>query len=130
MNTQKQETDVLDLQLVATIVYIGSLIISIFLTYNDKMDVLNLDKIFTEKQNRNLSIFNRFLVVILTLVFLYASYETRRLAKIKGEKLENFNLQVMASEISLVSTLIVLYVVIKSQGEQYSIISGISNPNL
>ncbi len=130
MNTQKQEADVLDLQLVATIVYIGSLIISIFLTYNDKMDVLNLDKIFTEKQNRNLSIFNRFLVVILTLVFLYASYETRRLAKIKGEKLENFNLQVMASEISLISTLIVLYVVIKSQGEQYSIISGISNPNL
>lgn len=130
MNTQKQETDVLNLQLIATIVYIGSLIISIFLTYNDKMDVLNLDKIFTEKQNRNLSIFNRFLVVILTLVFLYASYETRRLAKIKGEKLENFNLQVMASEISLVSTLIVLYVVIKSQGEQYSIISGISNPNL
>ncbi len=130
MNTQKQEADLLDLQLIATIVYIGSLIISIFLTYNDKMDVLNLNKIFTEKQNRNLSIFNRFLVVILTFVFLYASYETRRLAKIKGEKLDNFNLQVMASEISLVSTLIVLYVVIKSQGEQYSIISGISNPNL
>ena len=130
MNTQKQEANVLDLQLIATIIYIGSLIISIFLTYNDKMDVLNLKKIFTEKQNRNLSIFNRFLVVILTLTFLYASYETRRLAKVKGEKLENFNLQVMASEISLVSTLIVLYVVIKSQGEQYSIISGISNPNL
>lgn len=130
MNTQKQEVDLLDLQLIATIVYIGSLIISIFLTYNDKLDVLNLKKIFTEKQNRNLSIFNRFLVVILTFIFLYASYETRRLAKIKGENIENFNLQVMASELSLVSTLIVLYVVIKSQGEQYSIISGISNPNL
>lgn len=130
MNTQKKEADLLDLQLIATIVYIGSLIISIFLTYNDKMDVLKLEKIFTDKQNRNLSIFNRFLVVILTFIFLYASYETRRLAKIKGEKIENFNLQVIASEISLVSTLIVLYVVIKSQGEQYSIISGISNPNL
>lgn len=130
MNTQKKEADLLDLQLIATIVYIGSLIISIFLTYNDKMDVLKLEKIFTDKQNRNLSIFNRFLVVILTFIFLYASYETRRLAKIKGEKIENFNLQVIASEISSVSTLIVLYVVIKSQGEQYSIISGISNPNL
>ncbi len=130
MNTQKKEAELLDLQLIATIVYIGSLIISIFLTYNDKMDVLHLNKIFTDKQNRNLSIFNRFLVVILTLVFLYASYKTRELAKIKGEKIENFNLQVIASEISLISTLIVLYVVIKSQGEQYSIISGISNPNL
>ncbi len=130
MNTQKQEANLLDLQLIATIVYIGSLIISIFLTYNDKMSVLNLDKIFTEKQNRNLSIFNRLLVVILTCIFLYASYETKQLAKIKGEKLENFNLQIIASEISLISTLIVLYVVIQSQGDQYSIISGISNPNL
>jgi len=94
------------------------------------MSVLNLDKIFTEKQNRNLSIFNRLLVVILTCIFLYASYETKQLAKIKGEKLENFNLQIIASEISLISTLIVLYVVIQSQGDQYSIISGISNPNL
>ena len=130
MNTQKKEAELLDLQLLATIIYIGSLIISIYLTYNDKLTVLNLKKIFTDKQNRNLSIFNRLLVVILTLTFLYASYETRKLAKIKGEKLENFNLQVIASEISLISTLIVLYVVIKSQGEQYSIISGISNPNL
>ena len=130
MNTQKKEADLLDLQIIATIVYIGSLIISIYLTYNDKLNVLNLDKIFTDKQNRNLSVFNRFLVVVLTLIFLYSSYETRNLAKIKGEKLENFNLQVIASEISLLSTLIVLYVVIKSQGEQYSIISGISNPNL
>ena len=105
MNTQKQEANLLDLQLIATIVYIGSLIISIFLTYNDKMSVLNLDKIFTEKQNRNLSIFNRLLVVILTCIFLYASYETKQLAKIKGEKLENFNLQIIASEISLISTL-------------------------
>lgn len=130
MNTQKRETELLDLQLIATIIYIGSLIISIFLTYNDKLDVLKQNKLFTDKQNRNLSIFNRFLVVVLTFTFLYASYETRKIAKIKGEKLENFNLQVIASEISLISTLIVLYVVIKSQGEQYSIISGISNPNL
>lgn len=130
MNTQKKELDLLDLQIIATIVYIGSLIISIFLTYNDKLDVLKLDKIFTDKQNRNLSIFNRFLVVVLTLIFLYASYESRKLAKIKGENTQNFDLQVIASEISLLSTLIVLYVVIKSQGEQYSIISGISNPNL
>ena len=77
MNTQKKEAELLDLQLLATIIYIGSLIISIYLTYNDKLTVLNLKKIFTDKQNRNLSIFNRLLVVILTLTFLYASYETR-----------------------------------------------------
>lgn len=130
MNTNQKEVNLLDIQLITTIIYIGSLIISIFLTYDDKQAALNREKIFTQKQSRNLSIFNRFLVVILTLAFLYISYQNRNLAKEKNEKLDNFNLQIMASELSLLATLIVLYVVIKSQGEQYSIISGISNPNL
>ncbi len=130
MNTKKKEADLLDLQILATIVYIGSLILSIYLTYNDKQKVLNLKKIFTEKQNLNLSIFNRVLVVVLTGIFLYASYENKELAKIKNEKLKNFDLQIYASWLSLIATIIVLYVIIDSQGSQYSIISGITNPNL
>lgn len=130
MNTEKRESDLLDLQIIATLVYIGSLILSIFLTYNDKMDVLNLKKIFTEKQSNGLSLFNRTLVVVLTAIFLYSSYENRELAKIKNEKLSNFNLQVYASWLSMLATIIVLYVIIDSQGSQYSIISGITNPNL
>ena len=130
METQKRESDLLDLQIIATIVYIGSLILSIFLTYNDKMDVLDLKKIFTERQSNGLSLFNRVLVVVLTAIFLYASYENRELAKIKNEKLSNFNLQVYASWLSMLATIIVLYVIIDSQGSQYSIISGITNPNL
>ncbi len=130
MNTQKREADLLDLQILATIVYIGSLILSIYLTYNDKQKVLNLKKIFTEKQNLNLSIFNRVLVVVLTGIFLYASYENKELAKIKNEKLKNFDLQIYASWFSLIATIIVLYVIIDSEGSQYSIISGITNPNL
>lgn len=130
MDTQKKEANLLDIQLIATIIYIGSLTISILLTYNDKRNILNLDKILTDKQNIGLSIFNRLLVVILTLTFLYISYQNREIAKSKSRNLEAFNLQVTASELSLLATIIVLYVVIKTQGEQYSIISGISNPNL
>ena len=130
MNTKQREANLLDLQILATIIYIGSLILSIYLTYNDKQKVLNLKKIFTEKQNINLSIFNRVLVVILTGIFLYASYENKELAKIKKEKLQNFDLQIYASWLSLIATIIVLYVIIDSQGSQYSIISGITNPNL
>lgn len=130
MDTQKKEANLLDIQLIATIIYIGSLTISILLTYNDKQNVLNLKKILNDKQNRNLSIFNRFLVVILTLTFLYINYQNREIAKSKNRNLDAINLQITASELTLLATIIVLYVVIKTQGEQYSIISGIANPNL
>lgn len=130
MRTTKKEVELLDLQLLTTVIYIGSLILSSFLTYNDRQALLKETTIFSDKQARNYSLFNRFFVLVLTLSYLYISYENRKIAKQKGEKLDSFNLQVIASELSTLATIIVLYVVIQSSGESYSIISGIENPSL
>ena len=126
IDTKEQEINILNLQNVATVVYIGSLLLSIYITNNDKKCLLNNK----ENNTYKLSIFNRSLVVILTLIFLYISVTNRKIAALKNKKLDLFNLQVLASELTLTSTLIVLYVVIKSYGQNYSIISGVSNPNL
>ena len=127
-NTTKEEVKILDLQILITCIYIASLIISIYITYIDKQSNLNPNKKYPD--TKNISIFNRILIVILTLGFLYISFQNRNIGIKKGRKPDLFNLQVVASEISLLSTIIVLYVVIKSMGENYIIISGISNPNL
>ena len=127
-NTTKEEVKILDLQILITCIYIASLIISIYITYIDKQNNLNPNKKYPD--TKNISIFNRILIVILTLGFLYISFQNRNIGIKKGRKPDLFNLQVVASEISLLSTIIVLYVVIKSMGENYTIISGISNPNL
>ena len=74
------------------------------------------------------AVFNRLFVVGLVLTFLYVNYKDLETAK-KGKKdLTPFSLQLTASELSLLSAVIVLYVVITSG--QYSIVSGIENPNL
>lgn len=123
---KKNEINLLDFQNVITFIYIISLCISIYITYCDKISIINN----TTSNNGNLSIFNRTLVVALTICFLYISYENRKININKGKKEDLFNLQVIASFISLISTIIVLYVVIKSMGENYTVISGVSNPNL
>lgn len=129
MDNQK-EANLLDIQIITTIIYIGSLILSIYITYNDKITIENGTGFLSNKQNKNFSIFNRTLVVVLTLIYLYVSYENRKIiAKKKGD-MKSASLQVLASEISLVSTIIVLYVVLNTSGEEYSIISGAGNPNL
>lgn len=130
MNDTKKEANLLDLQMITTLIYIGSLILSIYITYNDKITVETGTGFLSKKQNKNFSIFNRTLVVILTLLFLYISYENRKIIEKKKGDMNAASLQVFASEISLVSTLIVLYVVLKTSGEEYSIISGAGNPNL
>lgn len=109
-------------QLIATFLYIISLFLSIILTYNDK------SKILDDKKARFLSIFNRVFVVSLTLTFLYINYKGKELAKENSQNLSAFNLQIMASELSVLASLIVLYVVISSS--DYSLVAGAENPNL
>lgn len=128
MNNKDKEIEILNLQNVATLIYIVSLIISIYITNNDKERLLN-NKVIS-KNIGTLAIFNRTLVVILTIIFLYISIQNKKIASSKRKKLNLFNLQISASSLSLISTLIVLYVVIKSSGENYTVISGVSNPNL
>lgn len=130
MKEQENETRLLDIQILATVLFIGSLLLSILITYNDKQIAKNEKPPLTNKQVANLSIFNRLLVVILSLVFLYINYKSRENAKEDNEEMWPFDLQICASELSLLATIIVLYVVIETSGEQYAIVPGINNPTL
>lgn len=130
MNTKQKEVNLLNIQMWTTIIYIGSLFISISLTYNDKQNLLNKKGFYSENQSQKLSIGNRWLVLFLTFSYLFINYKNINLAKEKGQKLWPFYLQVFSSELSTLAAIIVLYVVIKTAGEQYSIVSGIENPTL
>lgn len=130
MNTNDKEANLLNIQLWTTVIYIGSLFISIALTYDDKQKVQNRKGLFSKKQSGKLSIFNRSLVLLLTLSYLYISYNNVDLAKQKNQEIWPFNLQLFSSELSTLAAIIVLYVVLKTSGEQYSIVAGIGNPNL
>ncbi len=130
MKEKKNEVKILEIQLIASTLYIASLLLSILLTYNDKQITEKKKPIFTNKQAADLSIFNRVFIVILTLTFLYATYQSRENAKKGNQKIWPFDLQMYASELSLLATIIVLYVVINTAGERYSIVPGINNPSL
>lgn len=130
MEEKNNEVTLLDIQLIASILYIASLSLSIILTYNDRQIAKKEKTILTNTQAANLSVFNRGFIVILTLIFLYITYQSRENAKKEKQKIWTFDLQLCASELSLLATVIVLYVVVKTAGERYSIVPGINNPSL
>lgn len=130
MKEDNKEAIILNIQLWTTVIYIGSLLISIALTYDDKQKVQNKNGFFSREQSNKISIFNRTLVLLLTFSYLYVSYKNIDLAEQKNQKIWPFQLQLFSSELSTIASIIVLYVVIKTAGEQYSIVAGIGNPNL
>jgi hypothetical protein len=128
MNNTKQ-VNLLNIQMIATIIYIGSLILSISLTYNDKMNLINKTAIYTKENARKYSIFNRILIVAITFIYLYINYDNLKNAKKKGSKLEASYLQLTASELVSLASIIVLYVILTNE-TNYSMISGVANPTL
>lgn len=124
----KNEEKIIDIQIIATILFIVSLTISLVLTYNDKYKTKYGKGFFNNETNYKISVLNRILVVILSFVFLYVNYSNKEIAKNKGQKTKPFQLQIMASELSILAALIVTYVVINS-GE-YSLVTSIENPGL
>lgn len=127
---KNEEVKSLDYQIIATILYLGSLTLSLLITCNQRQELLNKKRLFTNKQANNYSIFNRYLVLILSLAFLFINYRDKNIAKKYGKDLKFLDLQISASQLSIISALIVLYVVLESQGENYNIITAVENPTL
>lgn len=127
----KKEIEVLDIQIVATIFFIISLIISTILTYDEKLKLINGKGIFESKQAQKISLYNRILVVILALAFVYGNYVTEKIAEARQKNnVKYLKLQLFSGELSLIGSLIVLYIVYKNQGNENFGVADTENPTL
>ena len=56
-STKEDEIKLLDIQIIATVIYILSLFISYIITYNDKYEILNNKPFLDKKMSQNISVF-------------------------------------------------------------------------
>ena len=123
---KKKEINLLNIQLITSLTVIITIIISILLTYNQKLDIQKKKTIFTKKQTHNISYINRLTILITTTIFLIINYKLYQISKKEGEDLLVYYLQITASILSTIAALIVFYVVsIEPSGDE---ISDIENP--
>lgn len=123
----KQQLKLLNYQLITTILFIGSLFISIILTYDQIQETKNEPRLFSEKFDKYLNLFNRILALGVIAFILYINYADYKLNKEKRSNPAPLRHQVYASILSVISALIVLYVVIENWEENPNITS-IENP--
>lgn len=121
------EEDLLKQQMITTMVYIICLFVSLSLTYDEYLK-RNNNKLFDNKTSTRIATINRIIILILTLSYLYINFSNREIAKSNNSDLKFFNLQLNASFLSLISAIIVLYVVVKSG--DYPIVSSSENPEI
>ena len=84
----EKEEKLLNYQLITSIAFIVSLIISIILTYDEKKELLNEETIFSKDFDKYLNLFNRILALSIVCFILYINYETYKINKNKNTSYE------------------------------------------
>lgn len=130
MNDIKEKNiELLSNQIIVSLLFIGTIIVSISLTYDERQNLLNESRLYTNKQVKTLSIINRIVIVLLGLYYLYDNYEHIKFSKLENKDSSDFDLQEIASILNFIGAIIVLYVVSKNNQENFNLLET-ENPIL
>ena len=118
MNTDEitqKKVKLLNIQLIAILGFMVSLIISFLLTCDKKLSLENKKDIFTDEESQNIVLFQSILLIVVTLTFLYINYNQYKILKeTKDSDEKDLLLQVDSSILAIVSALIGFYIIIKN----------------
>ncbi len=114
MNTTNKEIDNFNLQIIASLLFIISIIISIILTYSEKLEIFNVNMIDKDKRNK-INIGNRLFAIFIVYLFLYSSFVALDIVKEKNGNLNEQYIRIFINLITLGLALLTLYVSVKYQ---------------
>ena len=125
-NYDLEEDILLKFQICLSIIFIFTLIISITLSYNSMMECEGKNKIHSDDDALNILRINRIISLIVALGFVLINVYDKSVKEKYNLDKESADLQILASIITLVSSLIVIYVAFSNNS---SIISN-ENPEI
>lgn len=126
MDNKEKESLAITIQIIASLVSIGTVIISIILLYNEQLEINGEEPFLEADTAQKLTTFNRVLILILFIIFLIINYVLYNISKEEGENLKPYTLQIVASYFSLIAASIALYVVLLQRSGQQ--VSDVENP--
>ena len=103
----------IELQILLSIFFIFTTIISIILLYNEDLYIKYKKFILDPKNVYIIASINRIVILIILLLFLYANYVDKNIDILENKDLKADNLQIIASILTIISGIIVLYVTIE-----------------
>ena len=126
-NMKEKQVLIIDWQIILSMVFIITILISIIFSYDQRQRLLNKKTIFDKNIDKYLNLFNRIIVLIVILLLLYLNYLDYKINKDNINNPKPYYHQIIASVFSVISALIVLYVVIENWYDQPNI-TNIENP--
>ncbi len=127
-NSNEKQLELVNGQILGIILFILTLIVSIIIAYNEKLQRENKSSLFSNKTALNISFVNRLVVVILGIYFVYDAYERRKVSSNLNDP--NSNLQILASWLALLASIIILYIIYNNYNNPNFDVAEIEEPTL
>ena len=118
------ENKLIDLNILSSILFILGSLISLSITVDQK----NKKKIFTNKQALDISFYNRILILIAVLISFYVGYNNLINEKDNTRAKYKSSLLFTTNILTLIGSIIILYVSYLNREEQSLTISDVENP--
>ena len=124
----EKQLELVNGQILGIILFILTLIVSIIIAYNEKLQRENKSGLFSNKDALNISLINRLVVVLLGIYFVYDAYERRKVSNNLNDP--NSNLQILASWLALIASIIILYIIYVNYNNINFDVAEIEEPTL
>ena len=126
-NYDLEEVKLLKAQMVLSVLAIVTVLVSLGLSYNEILKLNKTTPLFSRKMENGILISNRLLALIISIGFLYIDYIDRDIKqKYKKNNLRDAQLQINASILSVIASIIVLYTAFNGKNGEV----GLENPEL
>lgn len=126
-NYDLEEVKLIKAQMVLSILVIVTILVSLGLSYNEILRLNKSTTLFSSKTQKGILISNRLLALIIGIGFLYINYIDKNIKqKYNRNNLRNADLQINASILSVIASIIVLYTAFNDENGEV----GLENPEL
>lgn len=127
-NSNDNSTFTINLNIISSIIFILASMVSLALTFDEKGNITGGKKYLTDKQSLDISFYNRIVILIAVLLSLYAGYKNYKSEEENSTAKYKSSLLLTTSFLSLIGSLIILYVAYLNRKEQSLTISDVENP--
>ena len=128
MKDYDKDNKLINLNILSSVLFIIGSFVSLSITINEKRNINNKKKIYSNKEALNISFYNRILIFVAVLISLYVGYNNFKdekegtIAKYKSSLLLTTNF------LTVIGAIIILYVSYLNKEEQSLTVSDVENP--
>lgn len=117
MSNEEKEIIAIYAQIIVSAISVIEIIVSILLLYNEKLEIKGEKTLFNAEQTQKISVFNRTFILVTAIIFLIINYALYKISKEQGKNLKPYELQIVASYLTIIAAIIALYIVLNPTNE-------------